>query len=313
MFSVPGVTGLCVVAGSVSGGLVCRDFDELGSYHVWASEHADLAGSLPTVQTARGCHVLFRALGMDRITKLTDGELRGGGISLLPTSLHPSGKRYQWLVEPGIEIPLVPNPASAGLGHIQDTCNELWCVGMGVSATSVPQSVEEAIAQTLPTGPGQRNRRLFDLALALKLVCPEARSARLRMIVANWHQRALPVIRTKSLDESMQDFIVAWNRIKSLPLSLERVVETAKSAPTPARAMHYGEPLRLLVRVCKSLQAEWGDRPFFLSVREAERVTGLSRMEAWRAFQVLQFDQILKLQVMGTLKGRKATQWRYLG
>jgi hypothetical protein len=133
------------------------------------------------------------------------------------------------------------------------------------------------------------------------------------MIVADWHQRALPVIRTKPLDESMQDFIVAWNRIKSLPLSLERVVEKAKSAPTPPIAMHYGEPLRLLVRVCQALQKEWGDRPFFLSVREAERISGMSRMEAWRAFQVLQFDEILKLETMGTLKGRKATQWKYLG
>ncbi len=77
--------------------------------------------------------------------------------------------------------------------------------------------------------------------------------------------------------------------------------------------MHYGEPLRLLVRVCQTLQTEWGDRPFFLSVREAERITGLSRMEAARAFKVLQFDRILRLEAMGTLKGRKATQWRYLG
>ncbi len=313
MFSARGTTGLCVVAGAVSGGLVVRDFDQADSYQQWAVGHHDLASALPTVRTARGFHVLFRAAGIDRISKLDDGELRGGGISLLPTSHHPSGTRYSWLVGPGAEIPLLGDPTSAGLGHIQDTCNELVLGCVGSSSSSVPMSVEQAIQQTLPTGPGQRNRKLFDLARILKFLCPEVSPAQLRMIVADWHQRALPMIRTKPLEESMQDFIVAWTKIESLPLSLERAVEKARAAPTPAIAMHYAEPLQLLVRVCQTLQSGWGDRPFFLSVREAERITGLSRMEAARAFKVLQFDRTLKLETMGTLKGRKASQWRYLG
>ena len=53
--------GLAVVLGPVSGGLVCRDFDDMGAYNAWALEHPDLAAGLPTVATARGRHVYLVA------------------------------------------------------------------------------------------------------------------------------------------------------------------------------------------------------------------------------------------------------------
>lgn len=142
MFSVPGCTGLCVVAGAVSGGLVVRDYDQPDAYRAWAAGHADLAASLPTVQTARGYHVYFCG-DVERIITLPDGELRGGGISLLPTSYHPSGTRYVWTVEPGTEIPLVSDPASAGLSMPQHAMYGL--MGVSTQASSVlPRTIEEA-------------------------------------------------------------------------------------------------------------------------------------------------------------------------
>jgi hypothetical protein len=58
-FARPGVDGLAVVCGAVSGGLVVRDYDVLDSYKQWAAARPDLAAALPTVETARGRHVYF--------------------------------------------------------------------------------------------------------------------------------------------------------------------------------------------------------------------------------------------------------------
>jgi hypothetical protein len=114
LFSKKGVTGLAVIFGPVSGGLACRDFDQANAYTTWASTHADLAATLPTVETSRGQHVYFR--GPERFVKLGDGEYRGtsGQYCLLPPSLHPRGKVYQWTVPlPDGDLPFV-DPEAAG-------------------------------------------------------------------------------------------------------------------------------------------------------------------------------------------------------
>jgi hypothetical protein len=109
--------GLAVVLGDVSGGLVCRDFDDMTAFDTWAAENPRLAKALPTVETGRpGRHVYCRAdIGQIRgastsgggIIDLGDGELRGaGGYCLLPPSRHPSGHVYRWIVPLNGEIPL---------------------------------------------------------------------------------------------------------------------------------------------------------------------------------------------------------------
>jgi hypothetical protein len=78
--------GLSVVLGEVSDGLVCRDFDDMTAYQQWATNHPELARTLPTVETGRpGMHVY--CLGASQqisshspsngtIIDLGDGELR---------------------------------------------------------------------------------------------------------------------------------------------------------------------------------------------------------------------------------------------
>src|SRR4051812_13037587 len=41
LFAPPGVTGLAVILGPVSGGLVCRDFDTADGYRVWAQRYPE--------------------------------------------------------------------------------------------------------------------------------------------------------------------------------------------------------------------------------------------------------------------------------
>jgi len=107
--------GLAVVLGAVSGNLVCRDFDDLGGYETWATGSPDLAGTLPTVDTARGRHVYLRSARL-KSRKLADGEYRAAGnYVLLPPTKHPTGAVYTWTVPlPAGEVPLI-DPVESGL------------------------------------------------------------------------------------------------------------------------------------------------------------------------------------------------------
>ncbi len=72
-FARDNLSGLAVVCGPVSDGLVVRDFDTVDAYERWAWEYAELAEILPTVRTARGFHVYFSG-DVDRIVPVDSGE-----------------------------------------------------------------------------------------------------------------------------------------------------------------------------------------------------------------------------------------------
>jgi hypothetical protein len=107
-----GATGLAVLSGVASNGLVIRDFDDPAAYDAWASTRRGL--KLPTVKKARGFHVYFR--GPEGFAKYKDGEYRGtsGQYTLIPPSWHPEGGCYEWLRKPGKALPRVDDPLSVG-------------------------------------------------------------------------------------------------------------------------------------------------------------------------------------------------------
>jgi hypothetical protein len=109
------LTGLAVILGAVSGGLYGRDFDVMESYHRWATQYPGLARLLPTVATGRGRHVYAYHGGQVRTIDFGDGELRGENhYIVLPPSLHPSGRRYAWVVPPRgpcAEVTIAPDVA----------------------------------------------------------------------------------------------------------------------------------------------------------------------------------------------------------
>lgn len=101
-----GATGIGVLLGDRSGGLICRDFDEEGGFARWAAKYAVLATVLPRVRTRRGRHVYARVKGLNGCWKISanslggPGELRAGeSYVVVPPSLHPSGHQYGWEVE----------------------------------------------------------------------------------------------------------------------------------------------------------------------------------------------------------------------
>ena len=110
-----------VIMGDASDGLVCRDFDHVEEYDMWAAQCPKLAATLPTGMSGRGYHV-FATASLEHVRdvrmnigksggtgdiKVQRGELRCdlGCYTILPPSWHPNGRQYQWKVPLTAEKP----------------------------------------------------------------------------------------------------------------------------------------------------------------------------------------------------------------
>lgn len=148
-------TNFAIVLGPISGRTAVRDFDIGAAYDAWAEKYYEWARILPTVKTAKGCHVYFRLPADNHLSGIKvydDGELRiSGGICLLPPSKHPTGHIYQWIIPlPDGELPEI-DPAEIGLvGNSKKPATP--------SAPLFPEIYTE----------GTRHNRLLSLAGALR-------------------------------------------------------------------------------------------------------------------------------------------------
>jgi hypothetical protein len=339
LFSRRGISGLAVIHGDVSGGLVIRDYDREDAYQQWAGAYKDLAATLPTAQTGRGKHVFFR--GPAQYAELDDGEYRGdsGHYTLLPPSKHynpdgkPSGKFYRWLNPPGDELPVIADPVAVGL--LPEGCNTEntggWGGARGVSEFSgfsvlhgetLPsvlqdERVEQAILRTLPTRPGQRHRKVFELARELKALPHlfDADPASLEPVVRHWHALALPVITTKPFEETFIDFLLGWDKVKFVSGEGPLDVAFARCRDrVPEVALRYDQlEFRDLVCLCAELQRMAGARPFYLACRSAGRVLGVSHVRAWRWLGLLQVQKVLRLATKGEYETKKASEYYFEG
>jgi hypothetical protein len=324
--------GAAVVLGKVSADLTCRDFDDMASYERWVHDRPDLAATLPTVATSRGRHVYFRA-AVDT-EKLGDGELRGnGGYCLLPPSTHESGHRYRWEIPlPAGALPKI-DPFAVGLAHLTQEQHKNtqehssnWRRVKGGSkgrllaaeqlSPSAPD-VERAILDSLPIGPGQRHRQVFELARALKAIpsLADAPAAALKLIVQRWHELALPVINTKYLDDTWIDFCKAWPRVKFAKgcAVMSKALAKAMAADLPEAALSFDRPqVRELVALCRLLQRSAGDRPFFLACRTAGSLWGVTHVTAWNWLSLLVAEGVLEVVTTGSKATKQASEYRYL-
>lgn len=339
--------GMAVVAGPVSGGLVCRDFDDMAAYDLWAAAHPEFAKALPTVATSRGRHVY--CVG-DEATDgiqpektcivLSDGELRlRRCYTLLPPTRHPDGQhQYRWLIPPNGKLPTV-NIVDAGLsecfGGVTESTESTEtteitedhrgvpkrCRGTPSSKTMLVLTVEEALQQSLPSGKGQRHRQVFELARALKAV-PEiadldAMDPKLEGIVRRWHKlgRERGVIATPEFDDTIIDFADAWEKVRFAWGSdtLTECFQRALENDLPPSAELFDKPAyKLLVALCRELQREAGDNDIFLAVRRAGELLETDHVDAWRGLKLLKRRGILKETSQGSMKDKKASRFRYV-
>lgn len=321
-------TGLAVVLGNVSGGLAARDFDDAAAYARWAEAHPTLARELPTAQTRRGYHVYATIPGA-RTIDVGDGELRGeGAYVMLPPSAHPLGGNYgPWLVPLRDCAPPCIDPREAGfLGSVTETTEgtetaERTEDGIGTGGIELDSTIERAILETMPTGYGKRNRRLFDFARRLKAIpaLADSPASALRPYVKRWHAAALAMIGTKPFIETWGDFARAWPQVR-LPAGTEPLgdaLQRAAASAPPECSADYGEPkAMLLAALCRELQrgAGAGAGAFFLSARTAGRLLGIDAMTSWRWLAAMKADGVLELVDAGTRgPGGRAARFRYKG
>lgn len=181
----------------------------------------------------------------------------------------------------------------------------------------VDGATEQAIRGTLPSGPGQRHRHIFELARALKAIpaLADSDAKALRGIVQQWHKLALPAISTKPFDDTWFDFLEGWGRVKYAKGSepMAKIFAKAVEAIAPAEAVQYEQPkLRLLVALCRELQREAGGGAFFLSARTAARLLDIDHATAARWLRGLRHDGILQLIEQSNRTERLANSYRYL-
>jgi len=337
-----GDCGLAVICGEVSGGLVCRDFDAMEGYERWKELYPDLAATLPTVATARGRHVYFRATEQT-IVKLVDGELRGNGYCLLPPSRHPDGPQYRWLVPlPDGDLPLINDVREAGFlpdvtqkAQKPQKAQELSegartprksqvMEGEEVVSAPVQAAINAAIKQTIPSGPGKRRAELFELVRRLKALPEFEKLASteiefLKPYLQEWWKRAKPHTSGKHprFEQSWQDFVFAWEEAR-IPYgaTMQGIFDKAKNAVPPQKAVErYGAgSLRaLLAALCRELQRYNGNRHFYLSGGIAGPQLGVSDVHAWRWVKSLEQDNIIRTVKKHPRGSRLATEYEYLG
>ncbi len=332
-----GDSNLAVITGSVSGGLVVRDFDEAGAYPRWAAQRPELAARCPTVQTARGYHVYCQMADVPRVIHVPDGELRGdGGYCLLPPSVHPTGSVYRWSIALG-ELPaltatdfdLAPPLTDVTEGATFDACYRSQQKTTHSQQRANPQSTEshrhdkgvhisdgerQAVLASLPTAPGQREKRLWLLARRLLAIHgPHATYPTLRPAFDLWWSHARPVVGTQTVEDSLAAFLRSYQRANT-PLEdvLGQCLAMAQDNPIPEWSHGFSPPCTLLAGLCRELQ-RWADgEPFFISARTAGAAVGVSHVHAARWLSMFNAMGVLQLIERGTQGGGLASRYRYL-
>jgi hypothetical protein len=337
-----GVTGLAVISGPMSDGLVCRDFDELEAYERWAQAFPELARDLPTVETHRGRHVYFCNNTQARTRKFDDGELRAGCLCVLPPSRHPMGSVYRWLIAPSHDgLLVIDDVEEAGFvsratertertqkpekSETTETSEEIRSNPFPRQAgdldiAGIGPKIEELIRSTLPTGEGQRHRAVFEFARALKGLVgnSEVEAKDLKSLVVRWHEIAKPIIRTKAFEETWIDFLHGWPHVRFAKGfgPIEQAFELAMATPPPVEVQEYDqEPLKLLASLCRELQRIAGEAPFFLACRKAGELVGVDHATASRWLFLMVQEGLLEEVKKGYQEGnkRQASRYRYLG
>lgn len=328
--------GIGVGLGEVSDNLCVRDFDKMSAYTRWAQNHPRLAAQLPTAATGRrggGRHVYFTAdlselrewtsTGDRLILKFDDGELKGGGIAVLPPSRHRTGRRYRWIVPPD-DVPYVSDLQAAGLipPELTPSFHKRSPASSGAAfllstgaATASPlaaprfhnpeEAVKWAVETSLPTEVGQRHTKVFDFVRRLQSI-PGLQGTdpqSLRELVEIWHRKASPNIRTKNFEQTWRDFLDGW-KLADQPFGLTMALAVQAAQGT---GIDYIESL------CRELQRLHGDKPFFLSHRVAGILTSVSHTTGRKWIERLLSQGKLRLANQGSYSGRRASEYWYVG
>lgn len=304
-------SSMAVCLGDVSDGLTCRDFDKLADYRQWKAERPRLAAMLPTVLTPRGAHVYCTTdigdLGGREIIKGVDGELKRGGYTILPRSVHPTGPRYEWLAEFD-DIPFVSDLERSGLLPPPRPCGTQEIYIAGDNCFSGRVTIAQAIELTQPGGFGERHHCLFQFIRLLKAT--ELRDACEEELVRPlecWLKLAEPRIRTTDWKTNWNEFRDGWKRVRH-PYGAAIAGLADRAASQFGGQLQGIEGLECL---CRELQVVAGKgNAFHLDCRTAANVLGVGKSTANRWFQLL-CQGPLECVFKGNHKTNRASEYRF--
>ncbi len=95
---------------------------------------------------------------------------------------------------------------------------------------------------------------------------------------------------------------------------LTEIMEKARAASVPECASIYeGHDIRLLVSLCREMQAASDNGTFFISVSTAARLLEIDSLQAWKYFAVLRVSRIVEVVTPGDKRRHRATVYRYIG
>ncbi len=182
--------------------------------------------------------------------------------------------------------------------------------------------VQKAMTATLPSKYGVRHRMVFEFARHVYSMAQytDADPKELKSFVVEWHKQALPYIRTQEFEETWIDFLKAWPKIKNKigEEPMTQIFERAKQAQPPKIAVDLhpdNKPLQLFITMCRELQQEAGQGPFFLACRTGGKYFEVSPMAISRWFFLLEIENIVELMEKGGTESnpRKASRYKYVG
>ena len=277
------------------------------------------------------------------------GEWRSNGAQTVIFGQHPNGNAYKIInrVKPvtiqmiQIKWPEGIFPLLQGVSLVSDTerteltelperieptecterteANRSGKVVAGV--VSLIMNHDDAVRVSMPTGTHQNHDCLFKLARAIKaLALHDGRDiplTEMNKIFLKWHSRAMPFLDpSQNADDYWFEFLDAHEKADH-PLGIDVIAaawSTAQSkSPPPVAEQFATTEIRMLVSLCRELQALARDKPFFLSTRSVQRLFRLpSPMSASRWLNGLCRSQILKIVVRGSNETKRATRFLYL-
>lgn len=292
------------------------------------AEHGKLPATIEALTGGGGRHLYFKHPGgriKSRANTLGAGlDVKAdGGYIIAPPSVHECGKGYAWVASrdpAAIELAEPPTWLLEILRQEQkteDCCNaDSLCGCVSDSLCFCVSSVDEAISLTIPSGPGQRHRAVFNFVRMLKSLpdWADAGLPKLRPIAKRWFDVAKPHTSGEhDFTDTLADFATAWQNCKysigSGPMA--DALHEADQTALPKCALQYeSERVQRLVGLCHELQRRAGDEPFFLASRTVAMLLGGSAKQAALYMNLLCMDGILERVTKGH-RGR-ASEYRYL-
>jgi hypothetical protein len=295
---------LAVLLGKNSGGLCSIDIDDKAYIAEFDSLNPDLTNTLRTFGK-RGCNIWVRHLGpypgSTKMLKTKDGadwgEYRSNGITIIygrhvtdTCDYTHNGKQVINYDFSKILWPSSINdpPCLKGSECTEETDateatelpNEVRvCDWSGVRFTVTTE--EEAVSLSLPTSSHQNHHGLLTLGRAVKTLeiqYGEFGLEKKDTIFDKWYAKAkeMNILRSdQNKDQYRTEFYDAYSRAK-YPIgsvTIPKAWERAKNSPPPKKAMGIeNQEHRLIASLCRELQTEVGDKPFYLSCRTVQKL-----------------------------------------